>query len=470
VNQLARKQSNISSTGSEADSLLDLYKQHVDSRNGAQAMGTGEKRKMSTSKQWQEVDVDDSNWIHRDKLAQIESRELEEAGFRVRRMSHSSSNPAKPREPSLDTNGEEQYNRNAGGEGKRQRTISPIAAEEYEPVEDERMNWDLRTPEEVAAEQEIMHTRSNSLRPSPSRIPISKSGHVPLPNEVVERDSPLPRSRQGSVGWNGSIQEPGISFSKMRARSASVNSQALLDDAGDDAVYSTDHVELPDPVDLPRSPSSPRLSPSKNKTPPKGAPAGPKKTTRSTSQSKNKPPQSPGKRPGTSGGGVSRPSTSHRPEGEAPWIATMYKPDPSLPPDQQIIPTHAKRIAQEQWEREGRTGSMYDREFRLLNTEEFSVPVTKSKSEEPEKKDEYLSAEKDPWPLPLPSPRSDRPSTSGTEHGGYKTMPTISSPKITQKPASPMLVSPIAPPREDVIRLEEPPEEEKKKGCCCIIM
>lgn len=49
-----------------------------------------------------------------------------------------------------------------------------------------------------------------------------------------------------------------------------------------------------------------------------------------------------------------RPSTSNgprqpinRPEGDAPWIATMFKPDPMLPQDQQILPTHAKRLAME---------------------------------------------------------------------------------------------------------------------------
>lgn len=28
----------------------------------------------------------------------------------------------------------------------------------------------------------------------------------------------------------------------------------------------------------------------------------------------------------------------------------MYKPDPRLPPEQQLLPTHAKRLQQEQWE------------------------------------------------------------------------------------------------------------------------
>jgi len=39
-----------------------------------------------------------------------------------------------------------------------------------------------------------------------------------------------------------------------------------------------------------------------------------------------------------------------RPEGDAPWLAEMYKPDPRLPQEEQIIPTHAKRLAREKEE------------------------------------------------------------------------------------------------------------------------
>jgi len=69
----------------------------------------------------------------------------------------------------------------------------------------------------------------------------------------------------------------------------------------------------------------------------------------------------------------------------------MYKPDPRLPPDQQVIPTHAKRMQQEQWEKEGKFGNVYDTSFRPLNQEEFrprpnSVsppPDAPSENEEP---------------------------------------------------------------------------------------
>src|ERR1700755_2777293 len=97
----------------------------------------------------------------------------------------------------------------------------------------------------------------------------------------------------------------------------------------------------------------------------------------------------------------------------------MYKPDPRLPPDQQLLPTHAKRLAQEQWEKEGKVGTVYDREFRLLNTESFpeKPPIAETKEEpapsiasQPEEqiKTTVLSPKK--WSLgqtpPLGSPRS----------------------------------------------------------------
>ena len=44
----------------------------------------------------------------------------------------------------------------------------------------------------------------------------------------------------------------------------------------------------------------------------------------------------------------------------------MYKPDPRLPPDQQIIPTHAKRQQQAQWSEAGAIPTTYDREFSPL--------------------------------------------------------------------------------------------------------
>jgi hypothetical protein len=139
-----------------------------------------------------------------------------------------------------------------------------------------------------------------------------------------------------------------------------------------------------------------------------------------------------------------------------------------------MLPTHARRLAQEKWEKEGKIGTAYDREFRLLNTEEIERPLSldfsgdneKDKPEEKRGPTDIQTSNR--WPLgsPLASPRStnSRPGTSGTEHGGYTTMPKILD---SQVPATPTAAEK---PKES-IRLPEPQEDEKeKKGCCCVVM
>jgi hypothetical protein len=137
----------------------------------------------------------------------------------------------------------------------------------------------------------------------------------------------------------------------------------------------------------------------------------------------------------------------------------MYKPDPRLPPDQQLLPTVAKRLQQEQWEKEGKFGNVYDTSFRPLSDEGFHVPP-----EPPAQPEEQQSEEEHPseWPLRAPkSPAlsSGRPGTSG----GYSTMPKISG--------SAQGVGPLPSPKPP-IRMQEPLENEKQKegGCCCVMM
>jgi hypothetical protein len=140
----------------------------------------------------------------------------------------------------------------------------------------------------------------------------------------------------------------------------------------------------------------------------------------------------------------------------------MYKPDPRLPPDQQLLPTVAKRLQQEQWEKEGKFGNLYDTSFRPLNDEEFQQPpqLEPQTIEMKEKSEEDHGSE---WPLRGPrSPTlsTGRPGTAGGT-GSYSTMP-----KIPGSPQGPMQ-SPKPP-----IRAQETPEDAKQKdGCgCCVIM
>jgi hypothetical protein len=139
-----------------------------------------------------------------------------------------------------------------------------------------------------------------------------------------------------------------------------------------------------------------------------------------------------------------------------------YKPDPRLPPDQQLLPTVAKRLRQEQWEKEGKFGDTYDREFRPLNDHEFPMPQDKEPVSPQEEEHQHLGD----WPLKPGMAKSPKQSS-------YSTMPKISD----KPPASPM-ASPIAPGPpppsqppfpEPMIHAEE--EAEKKAGCgCCVIM
>ncbi|KIW01139.1 uncharacterized protein PV09_07425 [Verruconis gallopava] len=460
MRKMSRKKSSIRQD-SESDASFDMYKTTSGSRSISNGIDRSGKRKPSNAKIRNPED-DEDNWIHRDKLAQIESRELEEAGFPVVRTSRSGSRAgagtAYVRQDDYEQDGDvDEYKTPKNHDTKRQRVVSPIPAEEEE---DEGFDFELRTPEEVAAEQESRYFQSPPLKPNGTRIPMPKQSPVPVPSIIMERDSPLPRSRASS----------GTGIPEIRSRSRSISSQVMLED------------------DVPRTPlearrpsasdDSPSSSPPKTKAPAKGSStsgtrkasnqrnaSGTSKYRASSQQNRN----SPEKRPGTSSG---RPSTSHRPEGDPPWLATMYKPDPRLPPDQQMLPTHARRLAQEKWEKEGKTGTVYDREFRLLNTEEIERPLSldfSNKDTKPTEKSRPANIQtENKWPLasPLGSPnQASRPGTSGTEHGGYSTMPKITTPPI----AAPTPAK-VEKPQEHV-KLPEPNEEvNEKKGCCCIVM
>jgi hypothetical protein len=154
----------------------------------------------------------------------------------------------------------------------------------------------------------------------------------------------------------------------------------------------------------------------------------------------------------------------NRPEGDPPWLATMYKPDPRLPPDQQMLPTHAKKMQQEQWEKEGKTPTAYDREFAPLAVrpdDPVQVPAKEEKNEAATTDGDNLAAETtSPWPLQPPrSPEPARPGTSGTN---YSTMPKVQT--------APQIALPTQ--RLQLNLPPEPQEDEKvEKGCgCCIVM
>ncbi|KAF1936696.1 hypothetical protein EJ02DRAFT_447896 [Clathrospora elynae] len=474
VNDLHKKKSgDMSASNIEQDSMRDHYKSQTNNKRGPVAV-KGKVQKKPT-KAGAEPEWDENNWIHRDKLKEIETRELEEAGFRVGRASRSNSRSqsatrrARDRTNSASTglthNGEERH--------EPRKAISPVLAEDEEASEGHR-TWSPTAHGETTVEFHSTSSRTNhNIRPSTSRIPLPKTSGIPVPASLADRDALLPRSRASSGNWNGDT----IAMNGARVRSGSVGSQALLDDTEDwrqtTPPYGGHRRNISSGSWTP--PKSPPKSPMKAKTPGKPNPtSGARKTSVQKTQPRNRAVSgnSPPKRPGTSGGTVSRPSTSHRPEGEAPWIATMYKPDPRLPPDQQIIPTHAKRLQQAQWQTEGRVGSMYDKDFGLLNDDEMAD----KRLSQIQPTDMVKAQENETWPLPSPVKQDmslERVDTNTAksptlEQGGYKLTPTI--PQGPRAP-SPKMAPPIAPsePKPTITRVPEPQEEAKeKKSCCCI--
>lgn len=420
-------------------------------------------------------DPESSRWIHRDKLERMEHQEMERLGIRI--PNSRSGSRANGRSRSRD-NHNSSHNRNEQPSLQSRRRAGDVAGED-----EEERNWDLRLPEERELQDPYFEQAAGPK--SASRIPVSKKSPMPIPNDVIGRDTPMQYGKTA----NGSANEDSISYPKSRGRSASVK---VLGDSN------ASTIPAPIPRAVPGKRAATDTSPTKK--------PGPRKTSQpanrtTANQHRTKPRSgSNGTRPVTRSGDFGSGSVSKRPEGDPPWLATMYKPDPRLPPDQQLLPTHAKRLQQEQWEKEGKFGTMYDTQFRPLSDEfgerqPFPAAPPSSDVEAEEEKPEIQSGDQQElpagWPLPSPaSPKSPSLSTGpksptlstgrpGTAGGGgsYSTMPKIASPV---KPYASPLPSPL--PTQNPMNTmrvpelpieEKEPEEKKKKkeaGCCCIVM
>lgn len=387
------------------------------------------------------------SWIHRDKLAKIESEELHQAAIMFQRRMRAESKSSAGRGQSHDSH---QSTANGGT------AVTSPNAEHSEPwpqlreergnrgdgYDEERQHWDLRRPEEIAADEAAAGIYSNpGLRKSSSRIPISTASPVPLGSG---RDSRGPRSRAATDEFEDD------QFSRGRRAS-----EPLTTDA---------EPTTPSPNSRPNSRgfSTTQNTPAK-KTSAKATGSANRKTSapptnRKTSASAARSRAVSGntsQRP-TTRGGESRPTTAvNRPEGDPPWLATMYKPDPRLPPDQQMLPTLAKKMQQEQWEKEGRTPNTYDRDFAPLAVYPNDIPPVPPKADDPPKPTE----EKEPeLPQPPKSPEPPRPNTST----GYSTMP-----KVQDTP--PLGLTPNPNWNPPVVSAQEQPKKEKSCGCCIVM-
>ncbi|KAH8595978.1 hypothetical protein B0O99DRAFT_511083 [Bisporella sp. PMI_857] len=441
VNALARKDSSISEAGSAPDSLLDLYGTN---RSGVNSVDLGE-RKMEGIYADDE-DPEHSRWIHRDKLARIESQELQAAGIILPRGRATSKSSR--REQSRD----HQRNRSRSEQGgqKRQRIGSYPEEEPEEPEEPEdNGGWELRLPEEVAQDTGDLYRDMSGGVKGVSRIPVLTTSPIPIPLQHLERDTPMKRTHSG--GWT--IDDDGLSYQKSRGRSDSVKP---FDDAG----------TTPTPAKRQASENSPTKKPAlrKGSTPGTRTPSAQRPKTRSGPGRETSGTQ----RPTTRSGELGHSNSIKRPEGDPPWLASMYKPDPRLPPDQQLLPTVAKRLQQEQWEKEGKFGNAYDTSFRPLNDEQLPQPEP-TPSRTPEAAEQKLEQDSE-WPLRAPAPpkspvlSAGRPGTAG----GYSTIPRITG------QGQPQGVGPLPSPNTAApTRVQNSAEETKEKegGCgCCVVM
>lgn len=358
------------------------------------------------------VDSGTSRWIDRDKLAQIESQELQRAGIVAPRSRASTSS-------TTHRGNENEHSRDQ----KKQRVASPSPIEDG----DEQMlnnpnefSNDLRTPEEQAADlvsfQNMSTSRQFRRNPSYSRIPVPTASPFPIPQQFLERSAPLLRNPtpNGSDDDKASLKN---TFTRSRKRSYSAGSAFLLDDP-------TSALPAPGTISNPKNPSRTPGSPRKQAAARTNSIL--KQRTRSNPQLHNRPGTSASYATHLSNAGAQDSTRKHHPEGPPPWSLASYKPDPSLPPDQQIIPTVAKRMQQEQWERDGAPADVYDRDLRPLRVhgdEEVERARHRRTLSQREAQEEKLAE----WPLKSSATPPPEGSRAVKQDAGYKAMPNVSS-------------------------------------------
>ena len=79
IEELGQQEGALSRSGSEPDSLLDLYR-HNASNGNVSSHGVDSD---IPENMWKPEQEDPEGWIHRDKLAKIESEELQAAGINL---------------------------------------------------------------------------------------------------------------------------------------------------------------------------------------------------------------------------------------------------------------------------------------------------------------------------------------------------------------------------------------------------
>lgn len=400
-----------------------------------------------------------SKWIHRDKLARIENEELQAAGI-VLPKARSQSRPRRDRST------EKLGARRATDASDHLPQSRSRKSSTTTPPDDESAEFDLQLPQDIVEDPNEYWISSDTLEGKTSRIPIAKNNRPPVSRKM-----------------SGAMTPDDELGSKTRSRSSS-----MLDSAPAAPATKRATTEV--------SPKKPAANGARKASNPasKSSTASGRPKTRSGRDARN----------GGGGGGGSisvsntnRPTTrsgelspsTRAPEGDPPWMVSAYKPDPRLPPDQQLLPTVARRLQQEKWEKEGKFGNVYDKDFRPLTDDGFAKPpeqrpdveIEAEPEEEPEPQPHPDTLDAQEWPLRAgaKSPTPSRPGTSS-----YSTMPKIQdtpSPNtLSPKMTSPKLPSPRLPPQPqptEVTRVPTAPEQpqmsekKEKSGCgCCVVM
>ena len=435
-------------------------------------------------------DPERSAWIHRDKLARIESQEMAAAGFGM------------PRNPRSSRSGSRSASRSASRNAASRSQMSHLAFSNeadtpkvpgFEEQSGAGANQDQDSDEyeerllEEPRVDRSMYSRSLP-RPSVSRIPVARASPAPVAQSVVERDSPLPRSMSSPLGDGANANR--------RSRSQSLGDPTMMvEPSSTRSAIPTK--PRPRSSHIQDSTSAPSLSQrttqsltavSRAKAMNKaaaGGSVGRKTIPRTASKARNTSPKdSPVRRP-TTGSTRSRPTSFHmRPEGEAPWVATMYKPDPRLPPDQQMLPTHAKRAMQGGSDSADEAEQSYPLNIESLSDEELAKMGALPSPESAKKMNATTSTQQNsgslPPPWPLASIKSDTRSQAGSAKGttgGYtitpKIAPPIAPPKMPRSPTvQPQVTSSVNAGVQRVPDLDEKDDgKKKKKGlACCIVM
>ncbi len=523
----SRPELNASRSGSEADSLLDLYSKprSLGESSLRESMDRTDRVLAQDEPFLEDEDPERSRWIHRDKLAMIESHEMQEAGIKLppqrqkSTTSRSRSRREKNRSQDQTTLVFDQDEEMPSLKDKEKiRTESPTR-QDGGRGQNLVNEFDIRTPEEIAADNYTDTSSSNGYRhpqsdqrKGSSRIPLPRSSPMPIPQEHIERDTPLPRKR-GTSGNYGNGDENGLSYSRVRSRNNSVGSAILLDDIENISSHTptpASDINQSSPYKNQRTPSSQRP---KSRSGLDTTPLSQKPRIISTTTASPRTPSSTIQRPKSRSGLEPRPATAiNRPEGEAPWLATMYKPDPRLPPEEQLLPTHAKRLQQEQWERaqkesqqriremeaqqrkhsHGKPPAQLPREFSPL-AEHTVNGLQPSSRDADEKALQGHSASE--WPLTQATPHKPPPTSGGGlnanpavngddggQHAGYSPMPRVkqgTSPtsgnttdmRPGQRPLDPFERERMARRDEEKGGGQDMRKKKKEKGCgCCIVM